>query len=83
MTANEAYKILLNEVDGMKAAKCTEYDSVFVFQLVPEGFNVSNSAEVLFSGLYSVNKETREVRDFKPFHIPVSEYRNGKPAVFN
>ena len=80
MTANEACKILLNEIDGMNAVSCTEYDSRFVFQLVPKNFDTA-SGDTLFSGLYSVDKSTGEVRDFKPFHIPVSEYQKGRPVA--
>lgn len=78
MTAKEAYKILTSQLTGLKAIKCIEFDMLFVFQVLPEHHQQSPTIDRAFDNLCSVNKKTKEVRDFKPFHIPISEYKRGK-----
>ena len=78
MTAKEAYKILISTWDDLKVTKCIEYDTLFVFQVVPKDLKPHVNIDKAFDNLCSVNKKTREVRDFKPFHIPISECKRGK-----
>lgn len=78
MTAKEAYVILLTSTPGMSAMSCYEYSTMFVFNMVPDGYNGKDS---LLNGSYSVNKVTGDVRDFKPFHISIEDYRNGKEVT--
>ena len=78
MTAKQAYSLLTNKMTGVQVGKCHEYDSVFVFQLTPAMLRLSKNPSPMLDGLTSVNKRTGEVRDFKPFYIPIDEYRRGK-----
>ena len=78
MTAKEAYKILTSTFSGLKAASCVEYDTLFVFQVFPDNQPQPKNIDRVFDNLCSVNKRTKEVRDFKPFHIPISEYKQGR-----
>lgn len=78
MTASDAYKILTSKLPGFIVVKCVEFDTLFVFQIIPENQKVSISSDRTFDNLCSVNKATKEVRDFKPFHIPISECKRGK-----
>ena len=76
MTAKEAYFIVTRRFSTVRVAKCYEYDSVFVFQLNPRMLRLSKNP--MIDGLIGVYKSTGEIRDFKPFHIPVDEYKRGK-----
>jgi hypothetical protein len=76
MTAKEAYMLIKQDTPKLKVVSCIEYNTLFVFQVVPEGYKPNG--EILFDCLRSVNKTTGVVRDFKPFHISVEEYRKGK-----
>lgn len=73
MTVNDAYKKLVAKYPSINFYKCFEYRTLFVFTVASE----TNNGPVL-QGSFSVNKVTGEVRDFKPFHISINEYRNGK-----
>lgn len=75
MTAKEAYKLLQPRLTNKKVVKCTEYDSVFVFQVAPEGF--TKDPNKLADCNRSVNKTTGQVKVFQPFDIPLAEYRRG------
>lgn len=77
LNIKDAYVIFANKIPNRKVVKCIEYDSLFVFQTVSVKFKGENADEV-FDSLYSVNKKTKEVRNFKPFDIPLDEYRRGK-----
>lgn len=74
MTAIEAYKIFKGIHPDKDAHTCMEYDSCYVFML--EGSNRKS-----LDCLLSVNKVSGLVRDFKPFHIPLEEYKNGKDVA--
>lgn len=76
MTAKEAYRIVTSRFSAVRVAKCYEYDSVFVFQFNPWMLQVSKNP--MLDGLLCVNKTTGEIRDFKPFRIPIDEYKRGK-----
>lgn len=78
MTAKEACGILLDEMDGYKPISCMEYETLFVFQIVPESYKPKKEGETLLDGLFSVNKATHRVKSFKPFDLPIAEYRAGK-----
>lgn len=80
MTAKEAYKILSEKRPELAAVSCFEYDSRFAFSMMPDGAD-PDIVDKLIDCLLSVHKKTGEVRDFKPFHISVEEYRAGKRIV--
>lgn len=77
MTAKEAYLVLITKYPGIKVGKCYEFNSLFVFQLMPDMLRLSKTHSRMLDGSLSVNKKTRVVRDFKPFHITVDEYKAG------
>lgn len=77
MTANEAYLKIISERPGIKAINCFEYASLFVFTVVTENTKIKDHNK-LIDRMRSVNKITGEIRDFKPFHISIDEYREGK-----
>ena len=77
MTANEAYLKIISERPGIKAINCFEYASLFVFTVVTENTKIKDHNK-LIDRMRSVNKITGEIRDFKPFHISIDEYRGGK-----
>lgn len=68
MNAKDAYNRVMRKYPKTQIVSCYEYTTLFVF-------GTDNDA---IDGLVSVNKTTGEVRDFKPFYIPVDEYRAGK-----
>lgn len=74
MTANDAYKKVKTSFKSIDFDKCTEYRNLFVF-------SEANGSKRALRSAFSVNKETGEVRDFKPFHISVDDYRNGKEVL--
>jgi hypothetical protein len=82
MTAKQAYMLIKFKHPGLKVGKCHEFDSVFVFHLVPDMLRLAKNPNRMIDGLMSVNKKTGEVRDFKPFHIPSEEYRRGKEVAY-
>lgn len=75
MTAKEGYEKIMNWIPDMKCVACYEYETVFVYQMVPSDYKGNGT---LFSGLFSVNKKNGDINSFKPFNIPITEYRNGK-----
>ena len=81
MTYKEARTIIETENPNVKIVKCYEYDTVFVFQVVPIDFDMSIDTKNLLDSTLSVDKRSGAVRDFKPFHIPISEYRSGKEVI--
>lgn len=78
MTAKGAYRILLLKYQDLKATRCVEYDSRFVFSVVPKTFDINKSSEVLLDNLCAVIKNNGQVRDFKPFHISLEELKAGR-----
>ena len=77
MTVKEAYRSILPKIKGMKINKCYEYVDLFVFEIVPINYNPSDDP-LIDDSLMSINKQTGEIRDFKPFHISIEDFRNGK-----
>jgi hypothetical protein len=75
MTAKEAYEKIVKWQPNMKVLECYEYDTLFTFQLVPSEYSVK---DIPLNGLFSVDKKTGSIRSFKPFNIPITEYRKGK-----
>lgn len=78
MTVKEAYAIFLNKMPEMKAIRCFEYDSIYVFQFLPKNSKKSDETDDTLDCTASVDKRSREVRAFQPFDISIEEYRNGK-----
>lgn len=66
LSVTDAYTLLKNE--NIEADKCFEYESIYVFRTIPD----------TFESLLSVNKESGAIQHFKPFHIPIDEYKAGK-----
>jgi hypothetical protein len=78
MTVQEAYRNITKTLDKMVVMSCHEYDSVFVFHLVPPDYATKELASEVFDSLYSVSKDTGEIKRFTPFDIPLDEYKRGK-----
>ena len=76
MTSKEAYRLIASSVKHMKIVKCVEYSESFVFHLSPKNYKGDGSK--LMDNMRSVNKKTKEIRDFKPFHISGEDYKTGK-----
>lgn len=76
MTAKEAYKLLQPRLTNKKVVKCTEYDTVFVFQVTPE--NYTKDPDELADCNRSVHKKTGQVKVFQPFDISLDEYKRGE-----
>ena len=76
MTIKQAFALVSIKYPKLVAIRCVEFDSCFVFQMVPPKYK--NTPDIVYDCLNSVDKKTGEVRTFQPFHIPVEEYRNGK-----
>lgn len=76
MNPKEAYKIVLSKIPGLTAVSCIDYGEVFVFDMQKKG-----EKEVVLDNLFSVNKKTGELRNFKPFSIPIDKYKNGKKVL--
>ena len=78
MSAKEAYKKLIAKWPDLDAISCRECETVFIFCIVPEGATNINMAKKRMDGLCSVDKKTGKVQTFKPFNIPLKEFRSGK-----
>lgn len=78
MTAKKAYLKLIKYVAGGHVSKCYEYDTLFVFQIVPMALLMTKPKSPALDTLMSVDKTTGEINDFKPFYISVDEYKRGK-----
>lgn len=78
MTSKTACELVLIKNPDLKVLKCYEYESRFVFTVVPKSFDESKGVVKLINSQMAVLKDTNEVRDFKPFHISRDEYLNGK-----
>lgn len=81
MLVKEAHALVMSKLKDMKAIRCNEYATLYVFQIVHKNYKVGSDASKLLDSLVSVNKKTREVRDFKPFHIPLDEYKKGREIL--
>lgn len=77
MTVTEAYKKLKACIGDMKVVKCCEYDTLFTFLVMPENIENGIDENYVLTSPISVNKVTGEIRDFKPFLIPLDEYKRG------
>lgn len=69
MTSKEAYKILCKIIPNMYAEACYEYDSYFVFSMIPNG------KKKVLDGLYSVDKKTGNVKGFSPMMNKNKNYK--------
>lgn len=80
MTPQEAYAKIINERPGFEVIKCMEYASLYVFHIVPKGMKINSDDKLKrpLNTMRSVDKETGVIKDFKPFFIPIDEFRNGK-----
>ena len=79
MNAKEAYKILTTKINASVVEKCYEYTELFVFVALMESDVAVN--DVVFDALYSVDKNTGEVRCFNPISLTHEEYNNGKQVT--
>lgn len=68
MNLNDALKVLLEAFPFIKVRSCTEYKDIYVFEEDRDGYDT----------LWSVNKVTEEVKNFKPMDISLEDYKNGK-----
>lgn len=75
ITAKEAYSLLKNKFKASEPSKCVEYNDIYVFVLEPTANFLKGK---MLDNLLSVNKHTGDIRTFKPFDIPIEEYKNSK-----
>lgn len=76
MDAKQAYKIISQKIQNdKKIDKCYEYNTVFVFSVVPD--NYTGKAPLL-GNLFSIDKETGEIKSFTPMILTPGEYQTGK-----
>lgn len=78
LNVKEAHKKLLEKYTKSKAVKCFEYDSVFVFLIVPKDFDESKGYDDLLDTAASVDKKTGLVRNFDPMEMSLEEYNCGR-----
>jgi hypothetical protein len=78
MTAKEAYKVFSKKFDKLVALTCYEYESRFVFNAVPKKYEHSKESAAMLDSSYFVEKSTGAIGKFKPFLIPLVEYKAGK-----
>lgn len=76
MTCKEAYECVHMRYPSLNFVRCIEYSELFVFQLFSE------KDVILFDSEISINKNTKEIKDFKPFYISLFDYQNGT-EIFN
>lgn len=76
MTVQSALDLVATKRPNMKLHSCVEYDSAFVFGLVPNNYK---SAKKPLIGLIGVDKKTGKEFYFNPASMPVEEFRRGKP----
>lgn len=78
MTAKDAYKVFTKKCKGLVVLSCYEYESRFVFNAVPKEYANTTEATTMMDISYFVEKSTGGVGKFKPFLIPMAEYKAGK-----
>lgn len=78
MTANEAYKNLIRKWPEFSATSCVEYSGIFVFNVVPIGYEKDKRYSKRMNSTIFVDKKTGEVGVFQPFNITVEDYKSGK-----
>ena len=59
LTVKEAYSLI--RAEKLKGIKCFEYNTLYVFQVVPENFDMSKPTDGLLDSLRSVNKRTGDI----------------------
>ena len=74
MDVKKARKIITKKFKDRTILSCYEYNNLYVFNIVPK----TNMDKNQFDKLWSVNKTTGEVINFKPFDISIEDYKNGK-----
>lgn len=78
MTVKDAYKVFIKKCENMVVLSCYEYNSRFVFNAVPKKYAKSKDVDMMLDISYFVEKSTGAVGKFKPFLIPMDEYKAGK-----
>lgn len=78
MTAKDAYAVFSKKCENLVVLSCYEYESRFVFNAVPKKHANSKDANMMMDISYFVEKSTGAVGKFKPFLIPMAEYKAGK-----
>jgi hypothetical protein len=78
MTVNESYKKFMSEYEKLTVLSCYEYDTCFVFEAVSDNFVDTEAQNMVFDSQFAVNKSSGEITPFKPFDIPIDEYKRGK-----
>lgn len=81
MTASEAYNKFISENDNLVVLSCYEYDSCFVFEAVPSNRANTDAQHMVFDSQIAVNKTSGEIAVFKPFDVPIDEYKRGKKIL--
>ena len=77
MTAKEAYKILLDKVPGANVRACVEFNSMFMFEILPKD-HTESIGKVHLDCQSFVRKDTGEFGRFDPRDLSRDEYFSGK-----
>lgn len=78
MTASEAYNKFVAENEKLTVISCYEYDSCFVFEAVSNNYTGTEAQHVVFDSTFAVDKTSGKIIPFKPYNIPIDEYKRGK-----
>lgn len=78
MTVSEAYNKFVSEHEKLVVLSCYEYDSRFVFEAVSNELADAEYKHTVFDSTFAVIKDSGKIVPFKPFDIPVDEYKRGK-----
>ena len=81
ITAQDAYRLFSNEMDGLTVVTGYEYDTCFVFNAVPDKYVGDKDREKLLDTAYSVNKRSGKIGRFNPLFMPAAEYKRGRRIV--
>lgn len=77
MDVKMAYGLIARRYKDFKIIRCFEYDTRFVFQIVPKDLDETMYDKHL-NGLKSVDKKSGSIQTFIPFDMPLEEYNNGR-----
>ena len=78
---NEYKDLIIESFPGFIIDSAYDYGDVLVFNLLPEGFEKSDSDESPANSSFSVDKKSKEIKPFFPFSISLDAYMNGKQIL--
>lgn len=78
---NELKDLIKNAFPGFLIDSAYDYGEIVVFNLFPKDYTKSNLENWPLNMSFSINKETKEIKAFFPFDLPVNVYKNGKKVM--